>query len=387
MKTRQDGIMKASLRKPFFSRFKSFIDNPIVGGLISIASHPLTGLVFRIMALAMAASNPISLAIVIVAQVVCVAIDASREYREARLKERARLVDRYGIMVERLEIALKKLEPDAEKRKLIRKNFDKSQGSQEYEKTPRRGLEKGKWQYRIARFIEWGTAIITDSISTHGLALIRNLPIDLIPEVFTMGRTSEAVGTYVKREKALEENREMREKIIEKAKKFGVPSYNKSTVQLGKHLNDIEKDLYALEKLASNNEEYSHAKFTMYKAEEKAKLSSIKPESRGIAVLKSIGGAVFGSKEDYSWVLNPFGTESKLAINKNFNTEKNSAVELVDLSSSQFSKSKTPTVYRPEKKDIREKAMKQMIDSAVVNGTPKESKTPTTVTFSHTKSH
>ena len=211
--------------KTFFSRFKSPIDNPIISGLIKVASHPITGIVFRGVAIGLAVSNPISLSLVIGSQITCIGIDSSREYRSKRLEERDKLVDHYGIMVKRLDAALEKLEKDPKERELIRSRFNKPQEKQEHEKQPRKGLEKGAWQYRIARFIEWGAAVIMDSISTHGIALAKYLPIDIVPELFTMGRTSEAVGTYSKRKKALEENRVLRESIIEKAKKLNIPSY------------------------------------------------------------------------------------------------------------------------------------------------------------------
>ncbi len=378
----EEELRKASQRT-FFSRFKLPLDNPIVSGIIKFASHPLTGLGLRALALGMAASNPVSLGIVIGAQSICVGIDTAREYRTSRLKEREKLVDHYGEMIKRLDIALAKLEPDPERRKLIKSKFNKTQQNPEHEKTPRKGLDMGTWQYRIARFIEWGTAVIMDTITTHGVGLIKYLPIDVLPEVLTMGSTSEAVGTYGKRKIALQENRDTRKRIIEKAQKFGIPSYNRSTVQLGEHLENIERDVRALESLAKVEVGYDENEFKKYRAEEESKPPSLKPESRLVVGLKSLRGAIFGSAEDYSWI-----TEAAEKVSNWFNGPKKGPdiVELTPIPSKKIEANPELISGKKPSQSKMAKDVEKLINSAEAGSATTRSEVSATSTRPHSNS-
>lgn len=395
--------MKNSSEPTFRSRLNKVFDNPFVGVLITVASHPVAGLAFRGLAIGMAVSNPISLGVVLGAQAICIGIDTAREYRSSRLKERKELIDHYGRMVERLDAALLKLEPDAKKRQSIKDRFNKAQEKPEYEKQPRRGLEKGELQYRVARFIEWGAAMIMDSISSHGIALAKYLPVDVVPELFTMGRTSEAVGTYAKRKKVLEENKKLREELIVKAQNLNIPGYNRSTVQLGKHVEDLERNVRALEKLAAAGETYSNAKFAMCRADEESKPLTFEVESRVMCLLKSLRGAVFGSKEDYEYVFDAldkvkswvFGVKPEPATHQAIAVSKGSSVTagLATEQSRQihfdpkaiFDAHGSDAVVapsnpsRPRSNSLDEGKIKRMVDRAEVSsGVTEESETPTT---------
>jgi hypothetical protein len=383
MTEEEEEELRRASQRTFFSRFKLPLDNPIVSGIIKFASHPITGLGVRGLALGMAASNPVSLGIVIGTQSICVGIDTAREYRASRLKEREKLVDHYGEMIQRLDIALAKLEPDPKKRELIKSKFNNPQQNPKHEKAPRKDLDIGTWQYRLARFIEWGTAVIMDTITTHGVGLFRNLPIDILPEVLTMGSTSEAVGTYAKRKIVLQENSDTRKRITEKAQKFGIPSYNRSTVQLGEHLGNIERDVRALESLAKVGAGYDENEFKKYRAEEERKPASLKPESRLVAGLKSLGGAIFGSAEDYSWI-----TEAPEKIRNWFNDPKKApgTVELTPLKSKKIEANpELISDKKPSKSKMAEK-VEQIIKSAEAERFPGRSEVSIPRARSHSNS-
>ncbi len=294
-----DVLYDATIKEDSDSWYARNVRNPI----IKFISHPLTTLALRVVAVATTVSVPVLAGALVAAQASCISLDVARKYRSSRLKERAGLMDKYEALAKKREDAVKALiAKDPSKKEELEKRFLSKPENQEYEKLPRKDTKSSRYQFLASAGFEAGFSAVSDILSTYGAIVAVKVVFDLIPTAFGLCAKDKksSIGSYTKRKEEIEENDRLRGELIQRAKKVGMPSYERSTVKFTEHMRELSKDVKVLEALAAQGRGYSNAEFDMYRKDVKAE--DFRPRSKFAAGLKCLRESVFGSKEDYSFL-------------------------------------------------------------------------------------